>query len=77
MPLTEGLDQKALATNPNRLTIMKIAEMGTAGVPDDVIVEEIKQTKSVYHLTSELIAYLKNNNVSNKVIDYMMSMSRK
>jgi len=77
VPLTEGLDQKALATNPNRLTIMKIAEMGTAGVPDDVIVEEIKQTKSVYHLTSELIAYLKNNNVSNKVIDYMMSMSRK
>jgi len=66
-------DQAALATNANHLPLTKIAEMGDQGIPDAVIINEIQRTKSVYNLNSEIITYLKQHKVSDKVIDYMMS----
>lgn len=69
-------DQKAMATNPNHITYNEIIDMAKKGTPDDVIIEEIQRTKSVYNPTAEIIDYLKKNKVSNKVIDYMMSTSR-
>lgn len=67
-------DRRALAINPEHITIIKIAEMGRQGVPDSVIIGEIQRTRSVYHLNSETISYLKENNVGDSVIDYMLSM---
>lgn len=69
-------DKKALAVNPDYLTIVKIADMGKQGVPDSVIISEIQRTHSVYQLNSEIINYLQQNKVSNKVIDYMLSTSK-
>ena len=66
-------DKKALAVNPDYLTIVKIADMGKQGVPDSVIISEIQRTHSVYQLNSEIINYLQQNKVSSKVIDYMLS----
>ena len=69
------MDKQALAANPNHITVIKIAEMTADGVPDAVIISEIKRTKSVYNLTSEVITYLRENNVGDGVIDYMLSLS--
>jgi len=66
-------DKDALDHNPNYLTIASIVDMVAKGMPDDVIIDEIKRTRSVYSLSAETIDYLKKNKVSNKVIDYMLS----
>ncbi len=65
-------DKEALAVNPAYITVPKIAEMASQGTPDSVIIGEIQRTHSVYELNSESITYLKNNKVSDKVIDYML-----
>ena len=69
----DQMDKKALAANPNHITVMKIVEMAANGVPEGVIISEIKRTKSVYDLTSEVITYLKENGVGDRVVDYMLS----
>ena len=69
-------DKRALAVNPQYLTIVKIAEMGKQGVPDSVIISEIQRTHSAYQLNSEIINYLQQNKVSNKVIDYMLQAGK-
>jgi len=66
-------DKAATVINPNHLTLTKIAEMGDQGVADAVIISEIDRTHSVYQLNSEIITYLKQHKVSDKVIDYMMT----
>ena len=72
-----SMDKKAMETNPNHLAITSIVDMASKDVPDDVIIDEIKRTKSVYDLSSETITYLKKNKVSDKVIDVMMATSKK
>lgn len=67
------MDKKAMAVNPNHIPLTKIAEMTSQGLPDAVIIDEIKRTKSVYDLNSEIITYLKKNKASDRLIDYMMS----
>ncbi len=58
------------------LSLMEIAKMGHDGVPDEVIISEIKRTKSRYDLDSKTIAYLKENKVGDRVIDYMLADHR-
>ncbi len=65
-------DQKAQAANPSHLGILEIVDMASQGLPDDVIIDEIRRTNSEYDLSSETIAYLKDNGVSDKVIDEML-----
>lgn len=72
----DDLDKQALAGNPNHIPLPKIAEMASQGTPDAVIINEIQRTHSVYNLNSEIITYLKNNKVSDRVIDYMMGTGR-
>ena len=67
------MDKKALATNPSHITVMKIVDLAAKNIPDAVIISEIQRTKSVYNLTSEIITYLKENGVSDRVVDYMLS----
>ncbi len=63
--------------NPDYIPITSIANMASQGVPDAVIIAEIERTRSVYKLTSEVITYLKQNNVSNRVIDVMLETGKK
>lgn len=69
-------DQKAKEVNPNYLGITQIVDMASKGVPDDVIIDEIRRTKSVYNLTSEVITYLKEKKVGDKVIDEMLATAK-
>jgi uncharacterized protein YcfJ len=69
-------DKEAVAVNPNHIPLTKIAEMASQGTPDAVIISEIDRTHSVYNLNSEIITYLKQNKVSDRVIDYMLSTAK-
>lgn len=62
--------------NPEYLPITSIANMASQGVPDDVIISEIKRTRSSYKLTSEIITYLRQNGVSDRVIDAMLGSGK-
>lgn len=66
-------DKRQLELNKQHITIIQIAEMGQKGVPEDVIISEIDRTNSQYALTSETITYLKDNKISDKVINRMMT----
>jgi uncharacterized protein YcfJ len=69
-------DKAAIAVNPHYVPLTKIAEMASSGTPDAVIINEIDRTHSVYQLNSEVITYLKQNKVSDRVIDYMLSTGK-
>lgn len=70
------MDQQGRATNPSYLPITSIVDMAQKGLPDDVIIGEIQRTRSTYRLTSEVITYLKQNKVSDRVVDYMLSTAK-
>ncbi len=72
----ENSDRQALAANPSYLPLTRIAEMGSQGTPDSVIIDEIQRTRSTYSLDSETITYLKQNKVSDRVIDYMLATGK-
>jgi len=69
-------DKAAMAVNPNHIPLTKIAEMGKQKTPDVVIIAEIERTHSTYKLNSEIITYLKQNKVGDRVIDYMMATTK-
>ena len=69
-------DKRQLELNKEHITIIQIAELGQKGVPEDVIISEIDRTHSEYALTSETITYLKDNKISDKVINRMMAATR-
>ena len=68
----DQVDRQAMQANPQHIPLTKIAEMGQQGTPDAVIISEIQRTNSVYQLNSEIITYLKQNKVGDRVIDYML-----
>ena len=72
----DNADQMAQEVNPSHLGILSIIDMASKGVPDDVIIDEIRRTQSIYSLSSEIISYLKDNGVGDKVVDEMLSASR-
>jgi hypothetical protein len=59
--------------NTASLSIADIVNMASQGISDDEIINAITRTDSVFHLTSETITYLKENGVSDKVIDFMLA----
>lgn len=70
-------EEKTAPENPNYLSIVSIANMSAQGVPDDVIIDEIRKTRSVYQLTSATISYLRQNNASDRLINYMLDTGRR
>jgi hypothetical protein len=73
---SEPTDYAALAVptcNTASLSIVDIVNMVSQGIPDDEIINAITTTDSVFHLTSEAITYLKENGVSDRVIDFMLA----
>lgn len=55
------------------LSIADIKAMAKAGVSDNIIINQINNTHSVYNLDANDIIDLKNGGVSDKVITYMMN----
>ena len=58
------------------LTIYKIQGLVADGTNDNEIIRRIQSTGSVYKLSKEEISSLKQANVSQRVIDYMISTSK-
>jgi len=55
------------------LTLEDVKELAKAKVGDDLIISQIKSTRTVYRLSSAQIIELKNAGVSQKVLDYMIN----
>ncbi len=70
------MEKNQMATNTDYLSTVQISQMAQDNVPDGVIISEIDRTKSKYELTSEVIDYLEENGVSDKVIDHMLATVR-
>lgn len=61
----------ATAVNPNQMSIQQIVDLTKQGINEDVIVDKIRLTNSRFNLTAEDIDYLKQQGVTQKVIDVM------
>lgn len=55
------------------LTVADIVSMVRAGVGDDLVISQIRNSRTVYHLKSADIIELKKAGVSEKVIDFMIN----
>lgn len=63
--------QTTSATNPSQLTMQEIVDMSKQGVHESVIVDKIRLTNSKFSLTPQEIDYLKQQGVSQNVINAM------
>lgn len=73
----ENLEQQSPDTlqkidENHKLSVQDIINMSNAGLSDDVIINQIKATKSTFSLSSSDIIKLKQNGVSEKVINAMI-----
>jgi len=59
------------AVNP--LSLEDIKTLNKAGVGDDIIISQIKATRTVYRLSAAQIIELKNDGISQKVLDCMIN----
>jgi hypothetical protein len=55
------------------LTEMDVQSLAKAGVSDDLIISQIRSSRTVYHLTAADIITLKNAGVSDRVINFMIN----
>jgi len=62
------------AVNQNQMSIQQIVNMSSQGVNEDVIVDRIRLTNSKFNLTPDDINYLRQNGVSQKVINAMQGL---
>ena len=60
-----------LVALPPAMTKNDIIDLSKAGVTDEIIIGKINSTYTVFYLSVEDILKLKNEGVSNKVIEYM------
>lgn len=58
------------------LSVTRIVEMARLGVPDSEIINEIRRTHTIITLNSQLISYMKENGVSDRVIDYLLDSAK-
>ena len=55
------------------LTPADIKALAHAGVSDDIIISQIRNSHTIYHLSTAEIIDLKDSGVSNRVIDFMIN----
>lgn len=55
------------------LQVPDVEALAKSGVSDDLIISQIQGTRTVYHLTATDIIGLRNNGVSDRVINYMIN----
>ena len=61
------------APPPQPLSIAEVKSMSKAGVSDDTIINQINNTRTVYHLDANTIIDLTNSGVSQRVISCMIN----
>ncbi len=67
----------AIASNQEKLGVSDVITLSKSGLTDDAIIDKIARTGSVYNLSVEEIEALSKEGVSNRVINYMMSTTRR
>lgn len=72
----KNLEQKAPETlhkidSEQKLSIYDVEAMAQNGLSDEVIIAQLTNTHSTFHLSTEDILSLKNHGVSEKVLSYM------
>jgi hypothetical protein len=55
------------------LTVADVKSLTKAGISDDLIISQIRNSRTVYYLTTADIINLKNAGVSERVIDFMIN----
>jgi hypothetical protein len=55
------------------LTVMEVTALVKAGIGDDLVISQIRNSRTVYHLSTADIIDLKNAGVSERVIDFMIN----
>jgi hypothetical protein len=55
------------------LLVRDVEQLAKAGIHDDLIISQIRNSRTVYHLTTTDIIALKRAGVSDKVIDFMIN----
>jgi hypothetical protein len=55
------------------LTVIDIKALVKAGVGDDLVISQIRNSRTVYRLSTADIVELKNSGVSEKIIDFMIN----
>ena len=55
------------------LSVADVRALGRAGISDDVIISQIRNSHTVYHLSAADIIDLRDAGVSNRVIDFMIN----
>ncbi|MFA5039851.1 MAG: glycine zipper 2TM domain-containing protein [Candidatus Omnitrophota bacterium] len=69
--------KEQIMAGQEKLGISDVIILARAGLTDDAIITKIRQTGSVYNLSVEEIQALQKEGVSNEVINYMMSTTKK
>jgi len=65
---------QAQVANPNQMSMQQIIDLSKQGVHESVIIDKIHLTNSKFALTPEDVNNLKQQGVSQKVIDAMQGM---
>ena len=55
------------------LSVDDVQALSRAGIGDDLIISQIRNSRTIYHLTTADIIALKNSGVSERVIDFMIN----
>ena len=55
------------------LSVQDIKALAMAGISDDLIISQIRNSRTIYHLATADIIDLKNSGVSERVIDFMIN----
>ena len=63
---TLGMDQ-----SQPPVTVSAVIQMSQAGVPSDTILDDMRESQTVYRLTASQLAQLHDQGLANQLIDYM------
>lgn len=70
-------NKEQIMTSGEKLGISDVIVLSKSGLNDDAIVDKIAKTGSVYNLSVEEIEALRKEGVSTRVINFMMSTTKK
>ncbi|MDD5167155.1 MAG: glycine zipper domain-containing protein [Candidatus Omnitrophica bacterium] len=64
--------EQAQGTNPNQMTLEQVVNLVKQGTSEETIIREINVSKSIFTLSAAQVDNLKQQGVSQKVIDAML-----
>lgn len=68
---SEATSTAQQSVSPNQMSIQQIVELTKQGINENVIIDKIRLTNSKFKLSVDDLSYLKQQSVSQKVIDVM------